>query len=56
VKLTVNDTRIVENFRNFLSCGCEARTTRLPGTLPVPPAVIAYLIGCTRWCPPKGEM
>ena len=49
---------IINSFANFLSWGVRPKHVRDPRreALPVPPAVWAYLLGFTWYCPPKGEL
>lgn len=55
----VTDEEIVQAFKNFLSWGERPvlPRTSLEQIFPprrVPPAWWAYVLGETRWCPPKG--
>lgn len=48
------DQAIVMAFAHFLSWGMQPAPYSL--SRPCPPAVWAYMLGATSWCPPKGEM
>lgn len=55
--MTGGDREVVQQFRNFLSWGVQPSPPDGPPTpKPWPPAVFAYVLGFTRWCPPQGEM
>lgn len=51
----------LESFRNMLSWGVPPVGARDGARnlgrehWPVPPAWWAYVLGATRWCPPRGE-
>lgn len=59
----VTDEEIVQAFKNFLSWGERPALPRpamerqqvFPARR-VPPAWWAYVLGDTRWCPPKGVL
>lgn len=52
--LTPHDAAVVESFQNFLSWGAQ------PGPQSYvrdwPPAVFAYALGSTQFCPPVGTL
>lgn len=57
VKLTDVDTRAITAVTNFLSWGLRpARQIDSNPPRPIPPAVWAYMLGFTSWCPPLGEL
>lgn len=59
-KLAARDQEAVESFHNFLSWGERPVQNWHLGHSPYrfcfPPAVIAYTMGLTKFCPPRGTM
>lgn len=52
--ISSDDQAVVVGFTNFLSW--QMQPAPQSTDRPCPPAVWAYMLGATRWCPPKGEL
>lgn len=53
--VTQTDREALDNFANFLSWIVGTRDV-ITARRAVPPAWWAHVMGCTTYCPPKGEM
>lgn len=54
---SLEDQQMVMHFANFLSWQARPATESDPNPpRPWPPAVFAYALGLTHYCPPRGEM
>lgn len=52
--VSIRDHYVVLAFQNFLSW--EMSPASIATYRPCPPAVWAYMLGFTKWCPPFGEL
>lgn len=52
--VSIRDHQVIQAYHNFLSW--QMSPAPMSSDRPCPPAVWAYMLGETRWCPPFGEL